>query len=399
MWQVPPFILAQTPPPVCHPVASSQARREPSQAQRVQAAGRTRRERPARRRRPIHGLFALLALLALCLFFTAPTPLMAQSSVRPPGNAAVFPDAPEPGPANTLGTRSDSEIWDMIRGGSPRDPAVIFAPTPEGALMTTTGQQGRELRERYIRKYAGWAPLGVIGLLLLVHLVRGPMRLKEGRSGKTLPRFTVTARVAHWFMAVVFILLAVSGLIILLGRPLIAPYLGHAVNSALTSAAMQGHNLFGPLFILALLWLFIKFAAGNFFHPHDFKWIFRLGGLFGHHVSSRKFNFGEKSWFWMVILIGVVISGTGLLMLFPWLTDDLRFLQLSTILHVLGAIALISVAIGHIYVGTIGMEGSLDSMLKGEVDENWAKEHHDIWYEQMTGKTAHPETPKREANS
>jgi len=356
--------------------------------------GKPGRERPARQRRAACRFFALLALVAITLLPLTPAPLLAQSSVRAPGNAVTFPDAPEAGPSNTLGTQSDSEIWEMIRGGKPRDPAVIFAPTPEGALMTTTGQQWRVLRERVIRKYAGWAPVVVIGLLALVYLIRGPMRISGGRSGKTLPRFTITARVAHWFMAVVFILLAISGLTILLGRPLIAPYLGREVNSVFTSAAMQGHNLFGPLFILALLWLFFKFVAGNFFHPHDLKWIFKLGGLFGHHVSSRKFNFGEKSWFWMVVLIGIVISATGILMLFPWLTDDLRFLQLATVLHVLGAVALISVAIGHIYMGTIGMEGSIDSMLKGEVDENWAKEHHDIWYEQMTGKSAHPETPK-----
>ncbi len=93
----------------------------------------------------------------------------------------------------------------------------------------------------------------------------------------------------------------------------------------------------------------------------------------------------------MVILVGIVISVTGVLMLFPWLVDDVRWLQLSTILHALGAVALIAVAFGHIYVGTIGMEGSLESMLKGEVDENWAKEHHDLWYEEVTGKSAQEE--------
>ncbi len=336
--------------------------------------------------------FVLVAVMTL-----APGISHSQSSVRPPGSAVTFPDAPEAGPSNTLGDQSDSDIWRTIRGGAPRDPAVIFAPTAEGALMTTTGQQWRVLRENVLRKYLGWAPVAVIGLLALVYLVRGPMRIKGGRSGKTLPRFTLTARVGHWFMAVVFILLAISGLIILLGRVAIAPYLGKEVNSVLTSAALQGHNLFGPLFILALVWMFFAFVKGNFFHPHDIKWMLRAGGLFGHHVSSRKFNFGEKSWFWMVILVGIVMSATGILLLFPWLSDDLRLHQLSTILHVLGGVLLLSVAIGHIYVGTIGMEGSIDSMLKGEVDENWAKEHHDIWYEQMTGKSARDDAPENSA--
>ena len=322
--------------------------------------------------------------------------LLAQSdagfaqNVRPPGNAVNLDDANDPGPLNTLGTESDSEIWDEFRGGKPREPEAFFGPRPEGANMTTTGQQWRYLRENYIRKYAGWFPLGVIALLAVYHLIKGPMRIKGGRSGKTLPRFNLTQRVAHWFMASVFTVLAITGLIILLGRSLIAPYLGKGVNSVLTSAAMQAHNLFGPLFILALVWMFIKYVRGNFFQWVDLKWIFKLGGFFGGHVSSSQFNFGEKSWFWMVVLVGAVISATGILLLFPWLVEDIRWLQLSTILHAVGAIALISVLFGHIYVGTIGMEGSLDSMLKGEVDENWAKEHHDLWYEDVTGTPARP---------
>ena len=68
-----------------------------------------------------------------------------------------------------------------------------------------------------------------------------------------------------------------------------------------------------------------------------------------------------------------------------------RLHQASTILHALGAILLIAVAMGHAYIGSVGMEGSLDSMLRGEVDENWAKEHHDLWYEEVTGNKAVPD--------
>lgn len=314
--------------------------------------------------------------------FAAP---VAAQSVRPPGNAVNLDDGIEEGPSNALGDVSDTEIWDNFRGGNPRD---ILAPAPEGQVMTTTGQQWRMIREKFIRKYLGWVPLIVIGLLAVFYLIKGPMKISAGRSGKTIPRFSLSARVAHWFMAGVFIILGLTGMIILLGRVVIAPYLGLEFNSMLASVAMQGHNLFGPVFIFALIWLFIKFIRGNFFQWVDLKWIFKLGGFFGGHVSSRQFNFGEKSWFWMVIIVGSVISVTGVIMLFPTLVEDIRWLQLSTILHALGAVGLIAVAFGHVYVGTIGMEGSLDSMLKGEVDENWAKEHHDLWYEEVTGKSA-----------
>ena len=325
-------------------------------------------------------------LLVLLMLFVA-TASYAQS-VRPPGHAIVLDDGIEEGPSNALGNDSQSDFWRNFRGGDPNDPNQMISALPEGAVMTTTGQHWRKFREDYIRKYAGWFPLGVIGILLLYHLIKGKMRIPGGYSGNTLPRFNINQRVAHWFMASVFIILSITGLIILLGRPLIAPYLGKGVNSVLTSASMQGHNLFGPLFILALLWMFLKFLRGNFFQIVDLKWILKLGGFFGGHVSSSQFNFGEKSWFWLVILVGILMSVTGILLLFPWLVDDLRWLQLSTILHAVGAILLISVLFGHIYVGTVGMEGSLDSMLKGQVDENWAKAHHDLWYEEVTGKSA-----------
>ncbi|AXX99218.1 formate dehydrogenase subunit gamma [Profundibacter amoris] len=334
--------------------------------------------------------FALL-LVILMLFGVSQT--YAQS-VRAPGNAVNLDDGIEEGPSNALGEDSQSDFWRNFRGGDPNDIKQMISALPEGAVMTTTGEHWRLIRENYIRKYAGWFPLGVIGILLLYHLIKGKMRIPGGYSDNTLTRFNINQRVAHWFMAGVFIILGITGLIILLGRPLIAPYLGKEVNSILTSASMQGHNLFGPLFILALLWMFFKFVRGNFFQIVDLKWIFKMGGFFGGHVSSSQFNFGEKTWFWIVILVGIVMSVTGILLLFPWLVDDLRWLQLSTILHAGGAILLISVLFGHIYVGTVGMEGSLDSMLKGQVDENWAKAHHDLWYEEVTGKSATESTDK-----
>lgn len=327
------------------------------------------------------GAVALLLLLVIALFATQTN----AQNVRPPGDAVNLESTGQPGPSNALGNRSDSEIWDAFRGGDPND---LLAPRPDGVVLSTTGQHWREFRENYINKYALWLPAGVIVILTLFHLISGKMKISAGRSGNMIPRFTLNARVSHWFMASIFILLGLSGITIMIARPILVPLLGPKVTSVLTSAALQGHNLFGPLFVVALLWMFVKFVRGNFFQIVDFKWIFKLGGFFGGHVSSRQFNFGEKSWFWMVILVGIVMSATGLALEFPWIMEDIRLLQLSTILHGIGAIALISVAIGHIYIGTIGMEGSIDSMLKGEVDENWAKEHHDLWYEEVTGKSA-----------
>ncbi|MCK4860514.1 MAG: hypothetical protein KAS85_01200, partial [Rhodobacteraceae bacterium] len=146
-------------------------------------------------------------IMLLLAVFTTPQ-LMAQS-VRPPGNAVNITDGTEPGPSNALGDISDTTFWDNYRGGNPKE---LLAATPEGQVMSTTGQQWRVVRERIIRKYLGWMPVISIGILLIYFLARGQMRITAGRSGKTIPRFSRSARMAHWFMAGVFITLGVTGL-------------------------------------------------------------------------------------------------------------------------------------------------------------------------------------------
>lgn len=315
----------------------------------------------------------------------------------------------------TLGGASDPDLWRALKAGAPTTPS---SSTASGQVMQVLGDDWRLVRRQYIPRFAGYVLLGTLALIILFRLIRGQIKIRSGRAGKTIPRFSMSHRIAHWFLASVFILMGLSGLIILFGRPILVDFLGRdllagrfgmdpsiidtmkALNSVLLSASMQGHNLFGPVFVLAWAILVIRFLRGNFFQWADAKWILKGGGLLGGHASSHHYNFGEKTWYWMVALIGLGMSVTGVFLLFPWLSATLAFHQAATILHAVGAVLLVAVAMGHAYIGTVGMEGSIDSMLRGEVDENWAREHHDLWYEEMTGKAAdRPEddTPKAQA--
>lgn len=105
------------------------------------------------------------------------------------------------------------------------------------------------------------------------------------------------------------------------------------------------------------------------------------GGFFGGHASSHRYNFGEKSWFWSAVILGIVLSVSGFAMLFPQYVGSPVNLQLANIAHAVAALAFIAFGFGHIYLATIGMEGALEGMTRGTVDENWAKEHHDLWWE------------------
>ena len=366
--------------------------------------------------RPLRLLAALLMFLGLAL---AASQVDAQSSVRPPDSAV------NTGITAPLGEESDADVWRHLKQGGSGAPAQIgdtplpMAPgrpqniaqtfmdeitAPQNTTTSTSGaprvmqvlgEEWRLLRRDVILPYSGWVLVAVLALIALFGIVRGKIKIRGGRSGKYIFRFSMAHRIAHWFLASSFILIAISGLVILLGRPVLVPIIGKDANAVLTSAMLQGHNLFGPVFILSLLVVIFKFMKGNFFQWADAKWIIKGGGLLGGHASSHHYNFGEKTWYWVVVIVGLIMSATGLLLLFPWVTDVLAWHQLSTVLHAGGAILMISFALGHAYVGSIGMEGSLDSMLRGEVDENWAKEHHDLWYEEVTGeKVTHDEEPE-----
>lgn len=303
----------------------------------------------------------------------------------------------------TLGGASDPDLWRALKSGAQATPS---SSTARGQLMQVLGEDWRLVRRQYLLRYGGYVLLGMAAIIVLFRLIRGKIAIRGGRSGRTIPRFSLSHRIAHWFLASVFILMGLSGLIILFGRPLLVEFLGRdllvgrmgmdpsvidtlkSVNSVLLSASLQGHNLFGPVFVLAWAIMVVRFMKGNFFQWADAKWILKGGGLLGGHASSHHYNFGEKTWYWMVVLIGLGMCATGLFLLFPMLSQTLVYHQAATLLHAIGAVLLIAVAMGHAYVGSIGMEGSIDSMLRGEVDENWAKEHHDLWYEEVTGKKA-----------
>jgi formate dehydrogenase subunit gamma len=78
------------------------------------------------------------------------------------------------------------------------------------------------------------------------------------------------------------------------------------------------HNLFGPLFPVAVIAIMFSFGRGNSFRLIDFKWFLKAGGLFGHAMAdSGYYNGGQKTWFWLTVLFGIAISVSGLILVFP----------------------------------------------------------------------------------
>ena len=315
------------------------------------------------------GRLALFILLAVVLLLPLPSGVSAAD-----GNGTPAGKVPNPG----------AELWREVRQRDGATEGVTQVQGMDaGVLINVDGERWRRFRMEMLVPAAGVILGVVLGLILVYHLVMGGLGVEGGASGKFLLRFKEIDRVLHWSVAIVFIFLAISGLVLLTGRFFLLPLIGPEAFSAVASAAKEGHNLFGPIFLVGIIGLFIRFVSKNYPGKGDLGWLLKAGGMFGgKHPTAGFFNMGEKIWFWLVMLVGLVISITGLVLEFPFFGQDRQIMELSLVLHGVGALLLIAGAFGHIYMGTAGMQGSLDSMTRGYVDLNWARQHHNLWAEE-----------------
>jgi len=268
-----------------------------------------------------------------------------------------------------------------------------------GILINRTGDDWRRFRIEALMPYGALFMGAILAAIALFYLFRGKVLLPGGRTGIRIPRLTLNQRSAHWFTAGIFWLLAVTGLILLYGRFVLIPLLGAEGFSMTAAACKEMHNLFGPLFLLAVVAMLVLFVKDNLFTHGDLKWMARGGGMFGGHVSAGRYNAGEKTWFWLVMIFGFTLSISGLILEFAVFGQGREVMALSHMFHGISALILISISFGHIFLGTVGVEGTLDSMTTGSVDAAWAKEHHDLWYQEMTAGRDVIEPDKKEIKS
>lgn len=274
-----------------------------------------------------------------------------------------------------------SELWREVRQREfPLQGISQVKNVDSSLLINAQGDRWARFRVNELVSFGVIALLGIALVLLVFYLIRGKVGIEGGLSGRMVHRFTDYERIVHWVLALVFLFLAVSGLILLLGRPFILPILGKEVFALLASASKEGHNLFGPIFIVSLLMMLFSFARRNIYERGDMSWLLKGGGMIGKsHVTGGFFNMGEKTWYWMVILVGLVISVSGLILVSPSLGQGRIIMELSHVIHVGAAVILMAVSLGHMYLGSVGSEGSLEGMKTGYVDINWVEAHHDRW--------------------
>ncbi len=255
-------------------------------------------------------------------------------------------------------------------------------PQPD-VILQRGGNTWRVLRNGPLATATGVLLLGTLLLIYVFYRWIGPANLSRPETGRKILRFPAWDRLVHWTTAIVFLLLALTGLIIMFGKVVFLPWMGHVAFSWVAIISKYVHNVTGPFFVLCSVVMFFTFLRKNFFRRWDWEWIKKGGGMLSQqHVPAGYFNAGEKLWFWLgVVLLGLLMSITGLLLNFVNFGQSRYVLQWANYLHIAGSTFYIMATMGHIYIGTIGTPGAYQAMRHGSVDEEWAREHHVLWYE------------------
>jgi formate dehydrogenase subunit gamma len=271
--------------------------------------------------------------------------------------------------ASSVNEQQLLQEFDRIQG------RVSIPDQRSGVLEQPAGREWREFRNVTLRWIGGISILGMLAALVIFYLTRGMVRLE-------IERFV------HWMTATCFIVLAISGLNITFGRPLLLPLIGFEAFSEWSQWAKYAHNYLSFPFTIGVVLIFLMWIVGNIPSKVDLEWMKRGGGLVGHdHPPAYRFNAGQKAIYWIVVVGGGLVAASGYQLMFPFYLSGIEGMQLAQIVHSVVAVLFVAAMLAHIYIGTIGMEGAFEAMGSGTVDINWAKEHHSLWLEEQNART------------
>ena len=310
-------------------------------------------------------------LLALGLALVAPV----ASAQRVSGT----PDNPIAAPANAEELELQKALtWGRIGG------RISIPDDRAASLIQPAGQTWREFHTKVLTWIGAIAVLGMLGIVTLYYLTHGRIRIDAGPSGHTVQRFNLLDRLAHWMTAVAFMVLGLTGLNITFGRFLLLPLMGPEAFHEWSAWAKLVHNFLSFPFTLGLVLMLLLWAKDNIPNKVDLAWFKAAGGLFsrGQHPEAGRFNGGQKFVFWTTIGAGALVAFSGYVLIFPFAITDIAGMQLASVVHGVIAVLMVAALTAHVYIGTIGMEGAFAAMGSGQVDINWAREHHSLWLEE-----------------
>ena len=221
---------------------------------------------------------------------------------------------------------------------------------------------------------------------------RGDVALRSGtvtHGGDRIMRYSLHERVNHWVAGLSYVYLLLTGL------GFWSPYL-YWFTAIFGGAAVSRfwHPWIGLLFFVSVMYMYVMWLSDMHITPVDIAWKEKVGYYIRNEDENLppvgRFNWGQKILFWVMFwgAILLLISGVGLWFVesIPW---SLRYLRYAAVIvHVGAALITIGAFIIHVYMGTAMVRGDFTSIVRGEVTRAWAKTHHRLWYEKVTGDTS-----------
>jgi len=323
-------------------------------------------------------IVSLLAMVAMVIGLGLSTPVAAQQG------AQINP---------TAKSVTEDQLLNALKPGSAAEIGgrVTIPDAKSSTLIRPAGREWREFHQGTMHLIGGIAILGMLALLAVFYFTRGKIMIPGGPTNRTITRFSGFDRFVHWTTAGCFIVLALSGLNITFGKSILMPLFGESAFAATAQLGKYAHNYLAFPFMIGLALMFLIWVKDNIPGMIDVQWFAQGGGLIGKgHPKAKRFNGGQKLVFWSVILGGAALSVSGWYLLFPYTAGGVLNLQFWNVVHGVVSMLLIGAMLAHAYIGSIGMEGAFDAMGSGEVDLNWAKEHHSLWVEDEMKKGVVP---------
>ncbi|RDU64856.1 formate dehydrogenase subunit gamma [Helicobacter sp. MIT 14-3879] len=212
-------------------------------------------------------------------------------------------------------------------------------------------------------------PLAFFGHFIIV----GQRKFNHHQKLQVFSKFNI---IVHWGAAIPFVLICLTGLIMVFGS-----YLGGGIFVRL---ARDLHGLATIIFIIFGLMMFSMWFKEALFKKYDIDWFKIMGGYLSQEnkpIPAGKFNAGQKMWFWIATLGGGAMALTGAVMFFQ--CADINTLRLMAILHNLIGFMIIAMLITHIYMSLFAIEGAIESIINGKMGEEELSILHSIYYKEL----------------
>ena len=212
----------------------------------------------------------------------------------------------------------------------------------------------------------------LFGLFILAtvghYFIYGPKDHRITNPENTVMWWSLFERVMHAIVAISFTILLLSGLMITFGQTLSTAKYGVYMR--------QAHELSGYVFAPFFIIMALKWIGEAIPKAYDMEWFKHLGGYMGYkgHLTSGKFNGGQKVWYWIMFLAGIVLVLTGFGQVFG--IGGIKAARLYVALHLYASIPIILMFVVHTYMATAANRGAFSSMINGLVNKDSMKEHH-----------------------